>query len=163
LSGFECRIYYYDPHTSASYSAAQTAFPPPEALPLNELCTRCPLLLVAVPLAPETTHLINRARLNLMSPETLLINIGRGSVVDENAVAEALRQNRLGGYAADVFEFEDLSRPDRPATIPQNLLEQESKTLFTPHLGSMVENIRREIALHAAREILATLPPTVPQ
>ncbi|HLY72808.1 MAG TPA: NAD(P)-dependent oxidoreductase, partial [Planctomycetota bacterium] len=81
----------------------------------------------------------------------------RGSVVDERAVASALRSGRLGGYAADVFECEDLSRPDRPKGIPSELLAPELETAFTPHLGSAVEETRLAISRSAAGSILEFL------
>jgi phosphonate dehydrogenase len=86
-----------------------------------------------------------------------MINIGRGSVVDESAVALALASGRLAGYAADVFEFEDWARDDRPAMIHPDLIAHNDKTLFTPHLGSAVDAVRREIALEAAHNITSAL------
>ena len=70
-------------------------------------------------------------------PGALLINVGRGSVVDERAVAAALEGGALGGYAADVFEMEDWALPDRPRSIDPRL-RTHPRTLFTPHLGSAV-------------------------
>jgi lactate dehydrogenase-like 2-hydroxyacid dehydrogenase len=61
------------------------------------------------------------------------------------------------GYAADVFEMEDWARADRPRFLPQALLENIDHTFFTPHLGSAVDEIRRDIALEAARHILQAL------
>lgn len=86
----------------------------------------------------------------------------RGSVVDEQAVAEALAGGRLGGYAADVFEMEDWARTSRPRTIPPGLLEAADRTLFTPHLGSAVSEVRLEIDRQAARSILQVLVGEVP-
>ena len=81
------------------------------------------------------------------------MNVGRGSVVDEIAVARALRSGRLGGYAADVFAFEDLSILERPAGIPPELPAPDLPTLFTPHLGSAVDEARMAIALSAAQSL----------
>jgi len=92
-----------------------------------------------------------------MKPGSFLVNISRGSVVDEKAVADALASGHLAGYAADVFEMEDWARADRPCSIPQSLLEDTDHTFFTPHLGSAVDDARREIALEAARNILQAL------
>ena len=92
-----------------------------------------------------------------MKHGSFLINTCRGSVVDEHAVADALASGRLGGYAADVFEMEDRARIDRPGNIPSALLDNAGQTLFTPHLGSAVDDVRREIALEAARNILQAL------
>jgi phosphonate dehydrogenase len=83
-------------------------------------------------------------------------------VVNEGAVAELLRSGHLGGYAADVFEFEDLSRPDRPSGLHPDLMELTSHTLFTPHLGSAVASARLAIEEHAARSILQSLAGKVP-
>jgi phosphonate dehydrogenase len=82
--------------------------------------------------------------------------VGRGSVVDEEAVADALDTGRLGGYAADVFAMEDWLLPDRPAAIPGRLL-CHPRTLFTPHLGSAVDDVRREMSLEAARQVRQVL------
>jgi phosphonate dehydrogenase len=68
-------------------------------------------------------------------------------------VADALEAGTLGGYAADVFALEDWARDDRPRTIAPRLLAAVDCTLFTPHLGSAVADVRREIELHAARQI----------
>ena len=113
--------------------------------------------MLALPLNPATLHLINAETLEIMKPGSFLINPCRGSVVDETAVAQALARGRLQGYAADVFEMEDWARQDRPLGISPALLENTDQTLFTPHLGSAVDEVRREIALEAATNILQAL------
>jgi phosphonate dehydrogenase len=100
--------------------------------------------------------MIGASALARMKPGALLINVGRGSVVDEAAVAEALAAGRLGGYAADVFELEDFALADRPAMIDPRLLAHP-RTWFTPHLGSAVGRIRRQIELRAADNIADAL------
>ena len=79
------------------------------------------------------------------------------SVADEAAVADALSGGRIGGYAADVFEMEDWALDDRPRSIEPRLLSDHDRTLFTPHLGSGVVAVRREIEAAAARNLLAVL------
>ncbi|WP_458296239.1 NAD(P)-dependent oxidoreductase [Roseateles oligotrophus] len=91
----------------------------------------------------------------------LLINIGRGSVVDEAAVLSALESGQLGAYAADVFECEDWALADRPQQISNALLAR-SDTLFTPHLGSAVSLVRQAIEHRAADNILAALRGELP-
>ena len=91
-----------------------------------------------------------------MKPGALLINVGRGSVVDEGAVADALEAAALGGYAADVYEMEDWALPSRPRSVEPRLLEHPM-TLLTPHLGSAVDRVRLEIAMQAADDIAAVL------
>jgi phosphonate dehydrogenase len=65
-------------------------------------------------------------------------------------------QGRLGGYAADAFELEDLSRSDRPRAIPPALLEHPN-TLFGAHIGSATHAARKAIEAHAARNIVDAL------
>jgi phosphonate dehydrogenase len=112
---------------------------------------------------PDTLHLINAKTIAQMKQGAFLINASRGSVVDELAVANALKQDHLAGYAADVFEMEEWRRADRPRAIPEELLMQTSKTLFTPHLGSAVKEFRLEIERCAARNILEVLSGKTPQ
>lgn len=119
---------------------------------LRELLARCDFLIVTVPLTASTYHLLDEDALAACKPGALLINPARGSVVDEAAVIRALESGQLGGYAADVFECEDLSIPGHPKGIPSRLLKHPA-TLFTPHLGSAVESVRRAIELRAAANI----------
>ena len=112
-------------------------------------------VITAAPLSPETKHLINCKTIQMFKPGAYLVNVGRGSVVDEAAVAESLSTGMIAGYAADVFEFEDWGRHDRPSVINPELLANSDKTLFTPHLGSAVDSSRLHIALEAAQAILS--------
>jgi phosphonate dehydrogenase len=114
-------------------------------------------LFLLMPLSPENVHTYGEDALSLMKATAFLINVGRGSVVDEAAVAEALAAAKLAGYAADVFEMEDWARTDRPAGIHPSLLAQADKTLFTPHLGSAVAETRLAIEMRAARNIVEAL------
>jgi phosphonate dehydrogenase len=124
---------------------------------LEELLGLSQFVIVAAPLRPDTVHLLNAEAISKMKKGSFLINVGRGSVVDEQVVAEALARGHLSGYGADVFEMEDWSRPDHPGTIPAQLLRNESQTLFTPHLGSAVDAVRKEIEMEAAENILLSL------
>lgn len=85
-----------------------------------------------------------------------MVNVGRGSVADEGAVADALNAGRLGGYAADVFAMEDWLLPDRPPSVPGRLL-RHPRTLLTPHLGSAVDDARRRMSLQRARQVRQVL------
>ena len=92
-----------------------------------------------------------------MRPGAILINVGRGGCVDEAAVAAALADGRLGGYAADVFELEDWAVADRRRDIPPALLAERARTLFAPLLGSAVADVRRAIELEAAENLIDVL------
>jgi phosphonate dehydrogenase len=160
LTGFEVRLLYTDPKPLPA--AAQNGWSA-DRVELAELLARSDFVILLAPLTRATLHLINRETLSLFKPGSYLVNTGRGSVVDEQAVAEALAAGRLAGYAADVFALEDWSRPDRPRSIPPALLADRSRTLFTPHLGSAVDEVRRDIALAAAQDILQALRGEVPR
>jgi phosphonate dehydrogenase len=92
------------------------------------------VIIAATPLTASTQGLLGLDMLRLARPGTFLVNVGRGSVVDEEAIADALDEGQLGGYAADVFAMEDWALPGHPAGIPARLL-RHPRTLFTPHLG----------------------------
>lgn len=120
-------------------------------------------IVLILPMNPATYHLINAQALGKINPGAFLINTGRGSVVDENAVAEALAAGVLGGYAADVYACEDWALADRPRSIPKALLANRKQTLFTPHLGSAVAQTRLKIEMTAARNIVQALQGQVPE
>lgn len=154
LVGFDARLTYYDPcpldpDGERALRLKYCDFP--------ELLRESDHLVVSVPLARATRHLFDADILAQVKPGCFLVNIGRGSVMDEAAVAAALRNGQLAGFAADVFAFEDQSFADRPAGIHPDLLAQEDRTIFTPHLGSAVDSVRRDIAMVAAENILVGL------
>lgn len=154
LAGFDVRIRYVDrrPLEKGAESELKARF-----THLADLLGSSDYLIVSLPLSEATYHLIDAKALAAMKRGACLINVGRGSVVDEQAVVEALASDRLAGYAADVFEMEDWALDDRPRQIARELLDMTDKTLFTPHLGSAVDDVRRDIALAAARNIIDAL------
>jgi phosphonate dehydrogenase len=153
LRAFGARIVYADPRPLPPDRHQELAA---AHLGLDQLMSASDLIVAAVPLIPATRGLLGPDTLRLARPGTFLVNVGRGSVVDEEAVADALDENRLGGYAADVFAMEDWALPGRPAAIPARLLSHP-RTLFTPHLGSAVSDIRRMMSLTAARQVRQAL------
>ena len=154
LAGFEAHLCYADPRPLPPEREAALGLARRD---LPELVPECDYLLVSAPLTPATRHLFDPALLAQVKPGAYLVNIGRGSVLDEAAVAAALKSGRLAGFAADVFAFEDWALPGHPASIHPELLALPEQTLFTPHLGSAVDAVRRDIALAAADSILAGL------
>jgi phosphonate dehydrogenase len=126
------------------------------------LVSRSDVLILALPLTPGTRHLLDDEALATARPGLRIVNAGRGSVVDEAAVADALAGGRIAGYAADVFEMEDWALDDRPQRIATGLLADGNRTLFTPHLGSGVVDTRRQIEAAAAHNLLAALEGRVP-
>lgn len=160
LVGFEMKIYYND--TSRLTKKKEDEYGLIFAT-IEDLIQKSDFVIPTLPLTAATTHLISADTLAMARPGSFLINACRGSVVDEHAVVKALASGHLAGYAADVFEMEDWARSDRPETIPVSLLNNPEQTFFTPHLGSAVDEVRREIAMEAARNIVQALRGEIPQ
>lgn len=144
LSGFGCRLLGVDPSADTPPGMIKAA--------LDRALEAADFAIVCAPLTPSSHHQIGTDALARMKPGAFLINVGRGSVVDESAVLAALDSGRLGGYAADVFEMEDWALPGRPLTIAEGL-RVHPRTLFTPHLGSAVARVRQAIEMRAADNI----------
>jgi phosphonate dehydrogenase len=130
---------------------------------LENLLRESDFVIPLAPLTTQTRHLLNARTLTLMKPGSFLVNAGRGSLVDERAVAEALAGGHLAGYAADVFELEDWALADRPRDINLQLLSLTERTVFTPHLGSAVGAVRLAIEMEAAQNILEALNGKTPR
>ena len=122
---------------------------------LLEMARDVDWLIGVVPGSPQTTGLVSREVMAALGPEGSLVNVGRGSLVDEAAMIEMLSDGRLGGAALDVFEAE----PE----VPQALRELENVVL-SPHQGSATHKTRtamgdlvvRNLAAHFAGEPLLT-------
>lgn len=160
LAGFEMQLLYFDRERlmesqERKFRIAYT--------PLAELLSLSDFVILCVPLSADTFHLIDCNAIHQMKPGSYLVNVSRGSVVDEEAVGAALIGGHLSGYAADVFELEDSSRSNPPKRIPHCLIENRAQTLFTPHLGSAVDDVRRKVELRAASNILQALHGEVPK
>jgi phosphonate dehydrogenase len=157
LAAFDCRILYFD-RRSERAKITQSG----EYRPLNALLAESDIVVLSMPLSTGTVHFINADRLALMKRGALLVNPARGSLVDERAVVSALAEDYLGGYAADTFELEDLSRAERPHEIPPALLAHPH-TLFSAHIGSATIAARQAIEARAAENILDALAGHVPR
>lgn len=114
----------------------------------DELLREADALSLHCPLTEQTRHLIDEAALAKMKPSAVLINTSRGPVVDEKALAEALRAGHIAAAGLDVFERE-------PAVEPA-LLELDNAVLI-PHLGSATVETRSAMAELAARNVAAVL------
>ena len=97
LRGFGCRVIAYDSHPR---SAA-------EYVPLDELLRQSDIVTLHTPLSADTHHLLNHRRIERMRQGAFIINTGRGSLLDTEALVSALESGRLGGAALDVLEGEE--------------------------------------------------------
>ena len=117
-------------------------------LSLEELLGSADVVSLHCPLSAETHHLIDAAALARMKPTAFLVNTTRGPVVDEAALAAALRSGAIAGAGLDVFEREPEVHPD--------LLGLENVVLI-PHLGSATVETRTAMGVLAARNVVAVL------
>lgn len=108
---------------------------------LDRMLPRCDIVVIAAGLGPETRHLINAGRLALMKPTALLVNIGRALIADEEALFAALKDNKIGGAALDVWwRYPSPTEPNaRPANLPFHELPN---VLMTPHCSSATDGAR---------------------
>jgi len=120
-----------------------------QLLPLDELLERSDAVTLHVPLVPSTRGLIDADALRRMRPGALLVNTSRGGLIDEAALARALRDGHLGGAALDVREHEPPGANDPLADAPRLLL--------TPHVAGITVESNTRASLHVADEILRAL------
>ena len=159
LAGFQCRLQACD----QSVSPAQAkSWPYVTMAGFEDVISNSDYVVLALPLTADTRHIFNSATVARMKPGARLVNPARGSLVDEAAVADAIASGQLSGYAADAFECEDWALEDRPTRIDPRLTALTAPTVFTPHIGSGVTEVRREIELSAARSILDVLAGRTP-
>ncbi|MEN5160429.1 hydroxyacid dehydrogenase [Achromobacter spanius] len=109
-----------------------------EPLALDELLGQADVVTLHVPLTPQTRHLLDAARIARMRPGAILINTSRGGIVDEAALAAALRAGQLRGAALDVFEQEPL-----PAGSP---LAGAPNLILTPHIAGLTQEANTRVS-----------------
>jgi (S)-sulfolactate dehydrogenase len=129
---------------SASWAEQHTA-----PRPLDDLLHESDVVSLHVPLTEDTRRLLDARRLSLMKRDAILINTSRGGIVDETALAAALRGGMLGGAALDVFEHEPLPAGSVLAGCPRLLL--------TPHIAGVTRESNARVSALVAREVAAAL------
>ena len=122
---------------------------------LDELLTVSDVVSLHCPYGPATHHLIGAEQLAAMKDSAYLVNTARGPIVDEAALASALREGRIAGAGLDVYEHEPRVHPE---------LRELDNVVLLPHLGSATVETRTAMAVLAADNVLAVLggqrPPT---
>jgi D-3-phosphoglycerate dehydrogenase len=140
LAALGLNVIGHDPVVTAS---------PYELVPLDELLARSHVVSLHAALTPDTRHLLSRERLALMRPGAVLVNVSRGELVDEVALADALVAGRLGGAGLDVFAEEPL-----PAGHP---LRRAPHTILTPHVAWRSTEAVRDYQAIAVAQVRAAL------
>jgi (S)-sulfolactate dehydrogenase len=119
---------------------------------LEPLLASCDAISLHVPLDATTRHLIDAAALRRMREDAVLINAARGGVVDERALADALRGGRLAGAMLDVFETEPLPAGSALAGVPNLIL--------TPHIAGVTLESNVRVSARVAADVRAILQPS---
>ena len=99
-----------------------------ECVDIDTLCKESDIISLHCPLNDGTRNIINASRLALMKKETILVNEARGAVVDEKAVANAIKENTIGGFGCDVYSTEPFGKEHPYAEIMNR-----SNVILTPH------------------------------
>ncbi len=122
--------------------------------PFEEVLSKADFLVLSVALTPETMKMIGQEELKAMKKSSYLVNISRGQVVDEAALAKALKEGWIAGAALDVFEKEPIDA--------DNPLLELSNVVLTPHIGSATLEARKRLAETAAENIISLLKGVAP-
>jgi D-3-phosphoglycerate dehydrogenase len=134
----------YDPYISRARAEENQV----ELCELDEIYKRSDFITVHTPLTDETRGLIGKAQFGKMKPGVRLLNCARGGIIDEKALAEAIRSRKVGGAAIDVFSSE-------PPT-DRELIELD-QVVATPHLGASTEEAEFNVAIDAAKQMADAL------
>jgi D-3-phosphoglycerate dehydrogenase len=142
---FGMRVIVYDPYLALDRADELH----PLLVSLDRLIESSDIITLHVPLNAETRGMIGTDALGRMKKGAFVINVSRGGVVDEDALALALTDGRIAGAGLDVYEHEPLS-PDSPLLQAPNLV-------LTPHLGASTKEAQIQVALEVARNMRAAL------
>jgi phosphoglycerate dehydrogenase-like enzyme len=137
-AGFGAEIAAYDPILSDEDVRAAGATP----MGLDELLAWADVISIHVPLIDTTRNLIGAEQLSLMHKGAVIVNTSRGGIIDEHALADALKAGQIGGAGIDVFEFEP-PKPDNPLFSLPNVV-------LSPHVAGVTEASMKGMALACA-------------
>lgn len=143
------KLMAYDPYISTE-RAEQLGC---RLVDMDMLLREADYITLHMPKTPETTHLINAEALAKMKPNARIVNCARGGIIDEAALADALREGKIAGAALDVFETEPLGE--------SSLRELGKEVVLTPHLGASTAEAQVNVAIDVAeqiRDVLLGLP-----
>lgn len=153
MRGFGCRVLGYDLkfNSTSSRAAGPSMESDVEFVSLEELYRQSDVISLHVPLTPQTRHMIDRKALSVMKKNVLLINTGRGALIDTAALIEALKVHQIGGAGLDVYEeeegvfFEDHSTDGINDDLLARLLTFPN-VLITSHQGFLTQEALQNIA-----------------
>ena len=141
---FEMEVLAYDPFLQAEVARRLDV----EPVGLGDLLARSDFITFHTPLTDQTRNMLNESRIALMKDGAAVINVGRGGVVDAEALLAALESGKLAGAGLDVF-------PEEPPTDYR--LAAHPRVVATPHIGAQTTEAQERIATETARMVLAAL------
>ncbi|MBP2143115.1 D-3-phosphoglycerate dehydrogenase [Methanococcus voltae] len=141
---FGMQVVAYDPYIPEDVANSLGI----DLMSVNDLCEVSDFITLHVPLTPKTKHMIGKEQLELMKPNTIIMNCARGGLIDEEALYVALKDNKIRGAALDVFEQEP------PKGNP--LLELDN-VIGTPHQGASTEEAQISAGTIVARQAIKIL------
>lgn len=144
-SAFEMRVIADDPLLTVAEAAARSA----TLVGLPELLAQADVVSVHLTLTAQTRGLIGKAQIEAMKPGAVLLNVARGGLVDEAALAAALHSGHLGGAAIDVYTAEPMAA--------DNPLRGAPNTILTPHLGASTGEAQARAGVEMAEQLLQAL------
>jgi D-3-phosphoglycerate dehydrogenase len=149
-TAFEMRILAADPYLTEEQAAEAGA----KLVGLPELLHRSDVITVHTPLTPQTRGLLSQAQLEATKPGAFVLNVARGGIVDERALADALRNGQLAGAAVDVYSAEPIA--------PDNPLRDAPNVVLTPHLGASTSEAQDRVGMEMAEQVLMALAGVTP-
>src|SRR5688500_6859497 len=148
--GFEMRVVATDPYLTEEQAGEAGV----KLVGLAELLHRSDVITVHTPLTPQTRHLLGRGKLEATKPGAFVLNVARGGIVDEAALADALTSGHLAGAAVDVVSSEPIAEDNPLRTAPNVVL--------TPHLGASTAEAQDRVGLEMAEQLLLALSGVTP-
>jgi len=132
--GFGTKIIYFDAYRLSPEKEKELGV---SYVPLKDLLSKADIMSLHVPLLPETKNMIGEKEFALMKPNAILINVARGNIVDELALAQALKKGRLLGAGLDTFASEPVHK--------DNPLFELDNALVTPHIAGGTRDVLEEV------------------
>ena len=148
--GFEMRVLTNDPYVTEDQASESGA----KLVGLAELLHRSDVITVHTPLTARTRGLLGKPQLDAVKPGAFVLNVARGGIIDEGALAEALAAGHVAGAAVDVYSVEPMAA-DNPLRAAPNVV-------MTPHLGASTEEAQDRVGLEVAEQVLLALAGVTP-
>jgi D-lactate dehydrogenase len=150
LFGFGCRLLYYDLHEHEELKGIA------EYADVRTLAGESDIVVLTLPLTPDTHHLVNAETIPLLKPGALIVNTGRGALIDAKALVDGIKSGQIGGAALDVYEDEaGLFYSDRSSDVLQDdtfsRLLTFPNVVVTSHMAYFTDHALSDIA-HTALE-----------